>query len=76
MPKVQKILLIDITPERFVRECSDSELNELVIETEKELHRRIRRAEGFMNIEEAEFYPTDKSNNVRTDCKRIIGTTK
>lgn len=39
MPRIDKVLTLDITPERFVNACNDVEFQELQIEIYKRIQR-------------------------------------
>ena len=41
MPKIDKILSFQITPERFVEACDEQEFMELQIEVERRLRREL-----------------------------------
>jgi len=43
MPKIEKILTLEITPERFVKTCSDQEFMELLIEVDRRLNSEANR---------------------------------
>jgi hypothetical protein len=45
MPKIDKVFTIDITPERFLAACSDTELYELYLLIDSEVLRREKRKE-------------------------------
>ncbi|RRO19665.1 hypothetical protein [Flavobacteriaceae bacterium 14752] len=54
MPKINKIFLIDITPEQFVAACDHDELQELKLELDKKLNRTQTVAEA-MSIVKKQF---------------------
>jgi hypothetical protein len=45
MPKIEKVFTLDITPERFVSACSDTELFELYLLIDSEVLRREKKKE-------------------------------
>lgn len=43
MPIIEKIFRLEVTPERFVEACDDTEFMELQIEVERRLRRELTR---------------------------------
>lgn len=50
MPKIEKLYTLEITPERFVEACSDSELYELYLLIDSEVLRRENATKFNSNI--------------------------
>lgn len=51
MPRIDKILSLDISPERFVNACSDLEFQELQLEVERRLTRENRFKQLSIEVE-------------------------
>ena len=61
MPKITKVMEINVTPQRFVDACDTTEFQELILEVNRRIDRERRQMTIHMVIEE-ESKLSDKKN--------------